>query len=510
MGDDSPDASFASATTQADIGFGGTEVFNAATETIAVPTGTTIATFADNSGLPSTDYTATIDWGDGTTTAGSVSGSNGSFTVTSASGHTYADEGNFTEVVTITRTTDNATITPSGTVAVAESDVLRASGTTIHGDPSVALNNVTVATFTDSNTANVAGDFVATIDWGDGTTSTGTVSGSGGSFTVTDSHTYAQNGNDVIAVTVNEDPDNPQATAFTSAVSTALIGIAPVSGAFINVAEGAAVPAGTQIAIFSDSHNLDTSASFTASIDWGDGTTTTGTVSGAAGSFTVTGGPHTFTGDAGDERQNTVTTTLTRTSDNSSAAAFSTVNITEGDHLTVTGDNISGSQGAPLNNVQVATFSDTFTGNSASDFFAFVDWGDGTTTLGTVSGSGGSFTVEGSHTYTTDGNDTVRVKVTEDPDGTASASGTGTATIAARVLSGQMALTSATEGTALPNNTAVATFSDTDASDMAGDFTATINWVTGLPLLGPSSARTACSPSTAATPTRTRAATRRA
>ena len=37
------------------------------------------------------DFTATINWGDGTTTAGTVIGSNGSFTV--AGGHTYADEG---------------------------------------------------------------------------------------------------------------------------------------------------------------------------------------------------------------------------------------------------------------------------------------------------------------------------------------------------------------------------------------------------------------------------------
>jgi len=485
MGDDSPDASFSFATTQANIGFGGTEVFNAATETIAVPTGTTVATFADNSGLASTNYMAMIDWGDGTTTTGVVSGSNGSFTVTSASDHTYADEGNFTEVVTITRTTDNATIAPSGTVAVADTDNLSASGVTatILGDPNVTLNNVTLATFTDSNTTNVAGDFLATIDWGDGTTSTGTVSGSSGSFTVTDSHTYAHNGQDTITVDVSEDP-NAQAVAFANATDTALIGIAPVSGGSVDIAEGAAVPAGTQLAVFADSHNLDTAASFTASIDWGDGTTTTGTVVGANGSFTVTGGPHTYTGDAGDEGRNTVTTTLTRISDNSSASALGTVTISDSDNLTVIGDNISGSQGTPLNNVQVATFSDTFTGNSAGDFTAFVDWGDGTTTLGTVSGSGGSFTVDGSHTYATAGTDTVTVTIADDPFLTARASGTGTATIAARTLSGQIVLTSATDSTALSNNTAVATFSDTDTLDMAGDFTATIDWGDGVTTTG--------------------------
>src|SRR4029077_16896298 len=98
-----------------------------------------------------------------------------------------------------------------------------------------------------------------------------------------------------------EEPDNPEANANANVASTALIGIAPVSGGSINIIEGQAVPANSQVATFSDSNNLDTAASFTASIDWGDGTTTAGTVSGATGSFTVTGGPHTYTGDFGEE-----------------------------------------------------------------------------------------------------------------------------------------------------------------------------------------------------------------
>src|SRR5262249_41460884 len=174
-------ASFASATTQADIGFGGTEVFAFATETVAVPAGTEVATFADNAGLTAAQYTATINWGDGTVTAGVVSGSGPSFTGTSAPPptHPYADEGLFTETVTITRTTDSAQIFPSGTVTVFDDDNINATGVaTINADPGQALNNITVATFTDTNTINVAGDFVATVDWGDGTVTTGTIAGS--------------------------------------------------------------------------------------------------------------------------------------------------------------------------------------------------------------------------------------------------------------------------------------------------------------------------------------------
>src|SRR5256885_13963555 len=65
------------------------------------------------------------------------------------------------------------------------------------------ISNAVVATFDDSNTANVAADFTATIDWGDGTTSAGSVSGSGGTFSVAGTHTYAANGRD----TINADPE---------------------------------------------------------------------------------------------------------------------------------------------------------------------------------------------------------------------------------------------------------------------------------------------------------------
>src|SRR5262249_15919686 len=172
-----------------------------------------------------------------------------------------------------------------------------------------------------------------------------------------------QNGNETIVVNVTEEPDNPQAIANANVATTALIGIAPTSGASVDSNEGNVVPAGTQLATFTDSNLTDTVLSFTASIDWGDGTTTAGTVLGALGSFTVTGGPHTYSGAFGDEGQDPVAITLTRTSDNSSATAFGAVNIGESDSFTVTGTNVSGSAGAPPNNGQGATFPAPYTGH---------------------------------------------------------------------------------------------------------------------------------------------------
>jgi hypothetical protein len=176
-----------------------------------------VATFTDNNTADTAaGFTASITWGDGTTSAGTVSGSNGSFSVTG--GHTYADEGSFPLSVAITRTADKATTTPTGTVTAAEADALTPHAVSISGTAGQALNNVTVATFTDSDKANTASDFTASIAWGDGTSSAGKVSGSNGTFTVTGSHTYAAAGTDAVAVTLTDDaPGSAKATANSTA-----------------------------------------------------------------------------------------------------------------------------------------------------------------------------------------------------------------------------------------------------------------------------------------------------
>ena len=59
-----------------------------------------------------------------------------------------------------------------------------------------------IAHFTDANSAAVAGDFAASINWGDGTTASGTVSGGAGSFAVSGTHTYTAGGSFAVIVTL--------------------------------------------------------------------------------------------------------------------------------------------------------------------------------------------------------------------------------------------------------------------------------------------------------------------
>jgi hypothetical protein len=60
----------------------------------------------------------------------------------------------------------------------------------------------TVATITDPNTSATANAYSAAINWGDGTTSTGTIGGGNGSFNVGGNHTYSSAGTYAVSVTI--------------------------------------------------------------------------------------------------------------------------------------------------------------------------------------------------------------------------------------------------------------------------------------------------------------------
>jgi PKD repeat protein len=481
--DDAPGTATATATSTATVAEGDvlTPIGTTITGTEGTAVSGTVATFTDtNLGNVAGDFTATIDWGDGVTTSGTVSGSGSTFSVSGT--HTYADEGNFTVKTTITDDAPGtATATATSTAKIAEADILTAitgSGTTMEG-----TNTPLSFQFTDTFTGNNAGDFTATIDWGDGTTTAGVVSGSGALFTVTGTHTYKDEGAFTGKVTLTDDaPGTATATAIVDITVTEGDTLtASVPQPTIAATEGSSVS--SVVATFNDTFTGNTAADFTASIDWGDGTTTTGTITGGAGKFTVSG-THSYA----DEGSFTVQTTLTDIDDDGSgqatatATATTTATVAEADVLNPIGVTIAPTEGTAFNGI-VAFFTDSFTGNVKGDFTATVDWGDGTTTAGVVLGSGGSFTVTGSHTYADEGNFTIKVTLTDDAPGTATATATSTAAVAeGDHLTGSGIAITPTEGTAFTG--AVATFADTNAGNVAGDFTASIDWGDGTTTTG--------------------------
>ena len=163
---------------------------------------------------------------------------------------------------------------------------ITATGKAVSAVEGTAFNGQ-VATFVDPDASATAGEYAATIDWGDGTPATaGTIAGSAGSFTVTGSHVYADEGSKTVSVTVT-DVDNAANTA--TVTGTATIADAPLTATGLSLV---GPPAYTgPVATFQDANTTTSSvADFTATIDWGDGgVPTMGTVTGSAGSFNVAG-----------------------------------------------------------------------------------------------------------------------------------------------------------------------------------------------------------------------------
>jgi hypothetical protein len=151
-------------------------------------------------------------------------------------------------------------------------------------------------------------------------------------------------------------------------------------------------------------------------------------VSGAAGSFTISGS-HTYTDEL---RSGAIKVKVSETGVNGALGSVQDqISVTERDILTAHTLSFAASDGAQFTG-NVATFSIAPTTTPASDLSATIGWGDGTTTSGVVSGSGGTLIVSGSHTFNSPpGNYAVSVHLTEDTPGTATATAASTATLAA-------------------------------------------------------------------------------
>jgi hypothetical protein len=356
--------------------------------------------------------------------------------------------------VTVTVNDGNGGVTSQTFNWVVNDGKLTAQGASVSATEGTRFDETTVATFTDADLGRQATDYTATISWGDGSSSTGDVSGAEGVFAVTGGHVYAHPGAFTVGVTV-ADPAGFTATASGTA-TVAAASLAVTAGQTSDVLKGAAF---TQtLATFTDANASDSAGSYTASINWGDGTAaTTGTVSGAQGSFSVNGG-HTYAS------RGTYTVTVTVTdADNTSASATLTETV---------GDAFAGE----ATSLTVASFTSTDPSAAVADFTATVAWGDGATSAGTVSGSGGTFSVTGGHTYAQDNTYTAQITVTDRAGRTIS---TSNSVVVVRAPVGVYnEAVAATAGTGL-SNALVGVFTDPNTNDLSTQYTATIDWGDG-------------------------------
>jgi Domain of unknown function (DUF4214) len=183
-----------------------------------------------------------------------------------------------------------------GSLSANNSSALSGGGTTIVATRGQAFNGV-VGTFSALDPTATAGEFSATINWGDGSSSAGTIDvNSSGAFEVKGTHTFAAAGQDNISVAVTgvATTANPTGSSLTIN-SQAVVNDAALALTGTNVTIGASLAAANvAVGTFNDAGGAQALGNYTATISWGDGTgSTAGTVvangQGAASQFSITG-----------------------------------------------------------------------------------------------------------------------------------------------------------------------------------------------------------------------------
>jgi hypothetical protein len=111
----------------------------------------------------------------------------------------------------------DALLTPSNTALLALTGQPVSYGSQSAANTPVPPPPATIASFTDDNPNSVPGDFTATINWGDGNTTAGTVVALGnGQFDVQGDHTYGTQGSWTATVTITDVDGGNTATAQTA------------------------------------------------------------------------------------------------------------------------------------------------------------------------------------------------------------------------------------------------------------------------------------------------------
>jgi Kelch motif len=164
---------------------------------------------------------------------------------------------------------------------------LSASGTGVSAIEGRAFSGAKVTTFHDADENRLASVYSATINWGDTTSSFGTVisDGSGG-YTVTGGHEYVEEGSFSITVHIG-DLDGGSTTA----TGSATVADAVLSATGLHLKQSNDSVNGV-VANFTDADAGGLTGDYTASIHWGDGTMSTGTVAASGSGFTVSGSHH--------------------------------------------------------------------------------------------------------------------------------------------------------------------------------------------------------------------------
>ena len=469
-----------------------------------VPFTANVATFIDGDAFGTSEqFTAKIDWGDGTATNNAtvtaVGSSSGNFTYVVSGSHTYNDPVTVSHQVTVTM------IDPDGSQTVALSQAVIGSspspndpqGATFTASEGVQSSYRDVATFTDADPAASLTSFIVAINWGDGTLldqTSGKVTaqgaGSGKTYLVSGSHLFAESGTYSVGVTVTDKAGHVAIDEGQAVVADGIINVLPPPLSNLPATEGKLLT-GLKVASFTESNPLAPVTDFNASIDWGDGSPNSqGTITQPGGvntPFVVTG-DHTFV----DARSTPYIITVTIVDFDTvthgvttQATATTQATVKDAPLNTPVGKVVQTVEGRMTNGQIVATFLDPNPLATVNDYSAMIDWGDQTSSdTGVVSltGSGNSgvlVQVSGAHTYAEVGSYPIKVTLIDVDNPSVPLLAVGSATVNDAALGSIGAPVSATESVPL-SNVPVAVFSDANPNATVADFpNVTIDWGDG-------------------------------
>lgn len=278
----------------------------------------------------------------------------------------------------------------------------------INGIENQAFANNTVGTFsanTSSGPVTSAAGYRATIDWGDGSQSDAMIGApTENRFPIEGSHTYVEGGNYPITVLVTA----ADGTTATSSGALAYVADAALSLTPLSVSEAGGEGFTARLAQLTDADAAAPVSDYTATINWGDGSTTD------VGQFVSTGGgqvqvvgSHTY--PAATSARTYSVFVAVRDVDGYSVNTTSTVQVGP---LSPLRPPQGGTAELPPNGAPatLATFDDP---NGPGGLTASIDWGDGTTTPGSIVLQGGTtYDVDGGHAYTQPPPPTINVTVT--------------------------------------------------------------------------------------------------
>ncbi len=212
--------------------------------------------------------TADIDWGNQGTSVATLTYDANTGIYSILGDHMYTRQGSYTVTVTLhIPGRADTTVTGQATVVNAPLTMPTITVSPLEGTP---YNDI-IAKFNDGNPTGYPSEFTATVNWGDGTVTAGTIvaePGNSSVFDVLGTHTYIDGPASYTASigVVNVGGSTVQGTTIVNVQNVApTVSLSGPSAALVNRAITLSVGA-------SDPSGPDQSAGFAYSIDWGDGT----------------------------------------------------------------------------------------------------------------------------------------------------------------------------------------------------------------------------------------------